>query len=760
MTAPHRRPRGRTAALACAAGVALAVGGCAGGVPEFGRAVGAATGTPPVVIPVTATVTAVPVRPWRRTAASRNDATATPRWEPVGAVDPADVVSAGILSVRRGDADAGTADGLADAVDDDTLPAGVRAAAAEAWVAVLAAETPPDESLAPAGRLLGDETVPDAVRAELLRSLSSHLAPARFAAADGWGATGSFGTPAALELRRAVVEAAVLHASTRPGVPESHLPGPLRDAAFDPDPGVRRLVCRYLATAAPPDAVDRLVDRLADAEPAVRREAVAALGVLHRSPRHAARAREELRLAAESGGEPLREAVAAASAGWGAGELRRFRTDESAAVRAAAARSLADARPPERAVAVLSEFLADDVPAVQAAAVGAVGDLADRFALPLLLTALRDAALPARRAALAEVRRRTGRRDPFPLAEGTVARTAAVNRWAAELAAPVGPPPAWFGGSGGGAVAAAEPSEGEGSPGPPAGTAAGSAIPASDLPPVLAASLAGLSADSVHERRAAAAAIAAHAESGPLPVGVGTRVAEHLGAETDRTVWHTLAALPLPAGDADAVTLAALHHGSADVRRLGCERASGVASGGVGVPRTEWVLPLLADPEATVRVRAADAVGAAGHPAGLTGLGPDRPGLSVLADDPDPAVRAAGLDARARLGDSDAIAALARGFTADSPTERVEALGRASRTGRAELTPHLLRLAWTERDAAVREALLAALERCGTAADRPPPSAAADSDRLGAWVEHSVRRGGMTHAGGGGTLGGERAPTR
>ena len=764
--------------LACA--WAAAVGGCAGGVPALPpRAPGPSDAPPPATVRA-ATVRAAeepagPSTRWRRTAASRDEPTAVPRWEPAGPVDPGDAASARILAARDGGGGA-DADGLGAIVRDGLRPEPLRAAAAEAWVSALAAGgsdgASPETIFAPAGRMLADGGVPPAVRAELLRGLSVHLAPARFAAVDGWGAAGVSGGTASPELRRAVVEAAILHAAARGGrVPESHLPAPLREAAFDPDSGVRRLVCRYLATAAPPDAVGRLVDRLADAEPSVRRAAVAALGELHRSARHAARAREELRLAAESGGEPLREAVVRACAAWGPGEVRRFRIDESAAVRSAAAEALAHAEPAEAAVAVLSEFLADADPGVQSAAVSATAGRPDRFALPVLLVALRDAALPARRAALAEVRRRTGRRDPFPLAEDRPARTAAVNRWSAELAAPVGPPPAWFAGLGasGGTPTGGE-STADATPGldagtvPPDGagdappTASGESAVTAPLPPVLAAALAGLESDSVHERRAAAAAIAAHAAAGPPGGEVGARVAEHLGGESDRTVWRTLADVPLRADAADAVTLAALHHGFVDVRRLGCERVGSRVTRGGGPAPVAWVLPLLDDPEPAVRIAAAGAVAACGHPAGLSGLGPQKPGLTALADDPDPAVRAAALDARAHLGDPAAVAELTRELIAADAAARPAVLGRITRTGRAEFTPHLLRLGWTERDPHVRAALLTALDRLAAPADRPP-AGAADARSLNARSANAGSLDARSPGGGadgGGSGGGDR----
>lgn len=177
-------------------------------------------------------------------------------------------------------------------------------------------------------------------------------------------------------------------------------PGVARLLADSAHPHVRRqavVVLRALGSASAGASVPALTPVLRDPDPEVRRAAAEALG-------------------------SLGAAAVAATPG-----LAALTTDPNPDVRLRALEAVGRVAPGSEAAAPLARALSDPVPAVRAAAAGAIGHLRDRAApaVPALITAMRDSAPHVRAAAAValgltdpvrgEAALRAARRDPDPL---------------------------------------------------------------------------------------------------------------------------------------------------------------------------------------------------------------------------------------------------------------------------------------------------------------------------------------------------------
>jgi len=318
------------------------------------------------------------------------------------------------------------------------ISAAMRATAAEAWCRVLAASSPdPLDALAPAARLLQEQSLPVPVQAELFRGMARHVPPATIPRLNTAlaSAGGSSATP--FLLRKAALEGCLLYALGFHPVSSSVWPSNIRNAMNDPRPEIRILFGRWAAVAQVPDAADILESQRRDVDESVRLASVRSLALLRTDE-----ARRILREYAGDDSAAMRTAAAEGLAQWGAGELVRFLPDDSPAVRMAAARGAG--RTPEGTSAVLlSRLLDDSHPQVQTACVAAVADWPDVLAVPLLLRAMAESpsrvALEAWRAL--QQRRAEGGGDAafsqtFPALADVARRRRAVRRIAEQFDLP------------------------------------------------------------------------------------------------------------------------------------------------------------------------------------------------------------------------------------------------------------------------------------------------------------------------------------
>lgn len=653
----------------------------------------------------------------------------------------------------------------------DEVSPRMQAAAAEAWCRVLVeGSSSPMEALAPAGRLLERADLPNGVRAELFRGVARWVAPARIPRLDNALQESADNARAPVGIRRAAIEACLIHAlsvsqetratgqvenaDARSPYNAALWPETIRACQFDPDTRIRSTYGRWLAAAGHPEALHLLKAQLTDREIRVRDQALVSLGRVETQE-----ARDELRKRARHSGERIRLFAVKGLANWGVAELEPFLTDRSYHVRQALAEQLSR-YPSVEAALLLRDLLEDVSTQVQLAVVGTIETWPDRLAEPLLLWGLRDSARSTRQKCSHQLQKRTGidtahvvdalatqradavlqmaRLHDLPLGyieqlqQNGLRETARVNNLrhseitAAlnELASNSGQPPeANERTSPLSQLTAADVGQLEKyvSAHP---RAQGHRLFREVLPrlsPVYAALLEMEERD-VFARRRGAAKLSKLATERTLSSVAVQRLRQHLTREQDQLVWrYAMAAVQRDATEEGAqVALLAINHKWSDIRQLGCRY---VARHG-RPQRAEWLRPLFVDKNISVQLAAVEAAGACNNPTIIDdmeyeeGEEPLR-GMRSLLTHPQQRVAFACAASMSRLGDSEGIQELVRMSYHESSTVRRKVVTQMGETGRARFVEHLIRLGWTETNATVKRAILASLDRLTPQEKRP-----------------------------------------
>ncbi len=649
-----------------------------------------------------------------------------------------------------------------------------RAAATEAWCAVLRTESEqPSIALAPIGQLLLRPGLPDEIRITAWHSLAHSLPPDQLPQLTEAIKPRTENTPTATALRRAAMEACVIHAAAKAELEQrfdaNNWPPFIDTCRHDPDPRIRILFGRWAGIAQSPSAIGWLTGQLRDTEPQVRDAALLSLGRLT-SPEAKIALSEFARK--ESG--RARALTVTALARWGIEEVLPYRADSHQEVRIAVARGLAQHRTAASAQELRSMF-SDPHPDVQAAVLSAAQTWPEPWKTGLLLEAVRVGSLATRKAASYVLREQNAQLTELPieaapaerdLAVRDAARTLGVTLelWSSSLPTVVYPDhgtPEAVSPASQVLLELREATTGttefhaawdrllqlspndvttlerslETPPEHPHRTAiVRDALPR--LSPGYAA-LRDLAATDLQLRRKAARNLQTAAETTPLTSGMLRQLAEQLTQEQDQLVWQScLAALKADGSpDAQPIMLLALHHTWPDVRRLGVELVERYPT----AEAASWLLPLLRDSHPGVRLAAIAAIGKCSNPMAIEGFPaqgttPAVPGLRSLLSDTDEEVRLTALMSLARLRDESACEELVRLTYHSQPRQRERAARWMGETGQSRFIEPLIRLGWTETADPVRLALLQSLERLA------PESSAAGlapdtriDDKIKAW---------------------------
>lgn len=636
----------------------------------------------------------------------------------------------------------------------------VRAAAVEVWCNVLRNSSADAASaLTPAGELLLRPGLPDELRTTLWRSLALSLPPDHLPQLSPTLARQWDGTPTGETLKRAVLEACILHALAHPGPWDPSVwPPQIEAARFDRDPRVRQLFGRWVSLAQHPQAAAWLAGQLRDTQPMVRETALQALGHL---PVEAARI--ELQKSAERDTGRPRALAVQALAHHSVHDVLRYARDASPEVRAAAARSLLP-HPSEEMAIALRPCLSDTNAEVAAAALMTAQAWPVELRTPLLLDALRSGSLATRQSAVFALREVWPDLPDLPIdgtlderdaavrqlahdhqvrldvwrmpAETTVATTTNASDDAArqqaihELLQPLltaAPQTAPFTEAWDRLLVTVTATDLprlerwclDTSGKPAAETVRRELLPR--LSPAYAA-LVDLESTEVHHRRRGARALLASTEQVPLSAGVLLRLRELLTYEQDQQVWQSCLAALQPDAHADAgpIVLLAIHQQWPDIRRLGLE----VVTRHPTPEAALWLLPLLTDSQRTVRMAAVRAIAACGNPVAIDGLpeakgAPAVPGLRNLMTETDEDLRQAAIVAAATLHDERALQELVRLSQDPRPATREFAAEAMSRTGQPRYIDNLIRMAWTETADPVKFSILKSLDSLVSADRRP-----------------------------------------
>lgn len=662
----------------------------------------------------------------------------------------------------------------------------MRAAAAEAWCLVLAdSDVDPEQAMAPAGNALLQPDLPAEVRGELWRGIARRIAPNRIAGvADALEPprTDVAGSSAAREVRRAAIEACLLHAvchrarlSLSPGstpgrtlvgraddsegsedivaaADEDTWPPTLWELRSDPEPFVRKRYGEILAVLGHPEAFERLKSQLSDQELIVKEAAYASLGILG-----SAAAIAELKALCLKTEDRTRMLAVRGLAWHGVEGLLPMTQDESVPVRGEVARGLAR-HPRGESAQALRRLLSDRSLDVQLAAAEGLTTWPDKLALPLLLHALAESSYKTRKEALDQLRNRRGERLAFPYDGDPQVRARRVAELAAawqlhdaalenvrELASESSPRfDALRAAELRDRLAAILVRDGAADPADEQWfqslTAADvpfleQALPTLETPsseylfhrvlPRLSEAYAAaveLQSGDVTVRRKAARVLAqkgSEASLSPLLMG---RVANTLRLEQDQLVWRfVMQAIQKESDDsAGRLALLAINSSWPDVRVLGCQY---VGYHGLGAQAT-WILPLFSDTSRQVQLAAVTAAGACRNPIVLDGLkgadgSPPLKGLRSLLNEPPGPLRLAAVISMSQIGDPQAVQELVRMSYVEDAATRAVVVQSMGNMQQARFIEPLIRLAWTEADQLVKQEAVHSLEKLVRPADRP-----------------------------------------
>lgn len=614
-----------------------------------------------------------------------------------------------------------------------------RSAAAEVWCRGLCSQPGPwERTLVPAGQLLERAGLPDEIRGTLWRILAEKVPPDRLPGLSRSLANRQNGT-----LRRAALEACVLHACYHPGLPGDHpaWPAVLPELRRDPDPVVRQLFARWASLGHAESNFSWLRELVRDVEPTVQTQAVLDLRWVQTPA-----ARELLRELRRSESDRIRATAVTASSAWGLDELQGMQHDASPAVRVAVAKSLSQF-PTADAQRWLRDFVTDESLEVQATAVSAVTDWPAERAVPVLLDAVCHGALKTRQMAAELLRSHFSPGTNLPWEASFAERETAVRqlasargwRWESSVLSPTGeakdadPPSsseriAFLVQSYLEAAAPASHSPDQWAtmlkPGDlPALEQILVQLPPGDrktiveglLPRIapLYAALQELGSREVHLRRQAAKKLAELSLSHPLSPCFLDQLLDRMSTEQDQLVWQACMTAVQQESHPNAarIALLALHSPWPDVRLLGVRFFAEHPHPDVAL----WLLPLFRDPHRSVRLAAIAATGHCHNVLALEGLsageqGTGQPGLRAMLTDPDPEIQWTALEAMLRLRDQAACDELLRRTFDPRPAVRERAVVIIGAVGHPRFVEPLLKMAWTEPDMHVKRAIVSSLE--------------------------------------------------
>jgi len=665
----------------------------------------------------------------------------------------------------------------------------MRLAAAEAWCLALAySEADPVDGLAPAGRFLEQTDLPNDVRGELFRGAARWVAPASIPRLENALREGEKHERAPVEIRRAAMEACLVHAfwnaeasnapssdaaasAGRSAFDASEWPATCIACRYDPDPQVRWNFGRWMGVVGHPESLDILKAQLHDVDIRVREEALTSLAELGTEA-----ARDELRAQVARSRDKVRAAAVRSLASWGIAEITPFARDESYLVRGTVA-ELLGREPCVEAAVLLQELMIDSNPSVQSAALAAGAQWPDTLAIPLLLQGMRDSSAETRKDCFQQLMKRRSVRTLYRFDASPEERARAVAQLILEENLPANYLDRI---SQAGLRTAAKVDElhaaevhglladlNANSPGTPSYEATLERLlnltPA-DLP-ILEEHLLSTSASSssvlvrsvlprlspvyaaIVELQSADVPVRRHGAGTLSQIGQGTSLSplalrllrEHLAQEQDRWVWRaSLAAVAADSTEESGqIALLAVNHAWPDIRELGCEHV-----GRHGQPREAlWLLPLLDDPNKSVQLAAIRAMGNCHNPIVLDGLaessgGTRRRGLREYLSHPDKTLQFAAVSSMSRLGDAQGMQELVRMSYHQSAQSREEAVRQMGLTGQSQFVGHLINLAWTESHDSVRRAILESLDRLVSADKRPAglSQAASYDDKIRLWA--------------------------
>ncbi len=225
------------------------------------------------------------------------------------------------------------------------------------------------------------------------------------------------------------------------------------------------------------------------------------------------------------------------------------------------------------------------------------------------------------------------------------------------------------------------------------------------------------------QRRRGARALMQSAEQTPLTAGLLVRLREPLKYEQDQFVWQScLAALqPDDYAEAGPILLLAINQTWPDIRRMGVEVVARHPSPEAGM----WLLPLLSDPQRSVRMAAIRAIAPCGNPVVIDGLPaangePALSGLRQVMTEADEELRLAAVVSAATLHDEQAQQELIRLSQHATPAMRDFAVQAMAQTGQTRFVDPLIRMAWTEAADPVKLTILKSLETLVPEERRPP----------------------------------------
>jgi HEAT repeat protein len=661
----------------------------------------------------------------------------------------------------------------------------MRNAAAEAWCLQLAAMSPkPIDGLAAAGRLLEKSNIPVALRGELFRSVAAWAAPARIPRLENALRTGSGNERAPIEIRRAAIEACLIHAyrhrqhvrstptagGTLQQNDETAWPSTVDNCRYDPDDSVRRAFGEWVAITKHPSAFEILKSQATDVGVRVREAALVNLGLLGTPEAHEALLRH-----AKSPMERVRANAVTGLSEWGAVEIAPFAEDSSHHVKQIVAEGLGRHPCVEAAVAMQLLLIDRDL-VVQKAAVKALESWPDDLAGPLLLQAMRDGAQSVRQMAFNRLQARFGEEQPFPFGASHEVRSSAVLQLAerhkiavsfldqlhnAKLKTVTSPdyhrreeirsalarltqhPPAsesyaeamrFLSALGVDDVRTIEEYLSE-FPASHAGPASYELLPR--LSPVYRA-LADLKSAEINTRRRAAEQLAAEGSKVSLSRRAVQSLRDTLVNEQDNLVWRyaMTAILNDATEESAAIAQLAINHTWPDIRERGCEYVARH-----GNPRhAVWILPLLHDENRNVRLAAVRAAGQCHNPIVIDSrtIGEKRArprGLRYLLTDPDRQIRFAVAVSLSRLGDEQGMHEMNRLVSDLNANIREAAVKEMGRTGQTRFVDRLIQLAWTESNDRVKRAILESLIELVPPEKRPPGLYAPsnDDDKIRVW---------------------------
>ncbi len=697
------------------------------------------------------------------------------------------------------------ADGVKTAVVPAKAPTTTRAAAAEVWCNLLRKHSAdPATALAPAGELLQRPGLPDELRMTLWRSLALSLPPDHLPQLSTTLARKWDGTPTGDALKRAALDACIIYAATHS--PEITVwdaalwPPQMEALRYDSDPRLRQLFSRWLSLSQHPQAAAWLAAQLRDTQPMVREVALQSLGRLTSDA-----ARQELVKAAErETGRPRALAVQALAA-HSVQDVLDYARDPSSDVRVAVARSLIN-HPSEETALALRPCFSDSSADVAAAALMTAQAWPREYRLPLLLDAIRTGTLATRQSAVFALRELVPDLPDIPIdgvledrdrAVQQIARSQNVSLefWANlpersrdrttssadddlriativdSLRQYLSAPPQSLAATDAwdrlllqttpADINAIERVLAEETGKPVTETVRRELL--SRVSPAYAALIDLESREVVHRRRGARALLAS-TEQVPLSSGLLLRLRELLTYEQDQQVWQSCLAALQPDAHAETgpIVLLAINQMWPDIRRLGLDVVSRHPTPEAAV----WLLPLLNDPQRTVRLAAIRAIAACGNPIAVDGFPAATgtaaiPGLRALMTDADDDLRHAAIVSAAVLHDEQALQELMRLSQHPTPTVRDFAAQAMARTGQSRFIDALIRMAWTETVDPVKLSILKSLDTL-TPADRRPSELtglvanASIDDKIKVWARWGEiqRRRAMTNS-----LGTEAAPS-